>query len=139
MPTNMKRAAGDRRRRGITIAETGMALLVIGLCASLIGELVWTTARQRRGVERRVVASQEAANFAEELRRWPWDDLTAERTARLQLSPLATDALPGAALSVSVVAETEPRAARRLDVRVAWDGAGDTPQTVEYSIWRFAP
>ncbi len=139
MSHSIQPAIRRRRRRGVTIAESSMALLVVGLCASLIGELAWTAASQRRAVERRMVASQEIANLGDELRQWPWEDLTAERTARLQLSPLASATLPEAALSVSIVEETEPRPAKRLDVRVAWGGDGDTSQSLEYSTWRFAP
>jgi hypothetical protein len=106
----------------------------------LIAELVTITARQQRGVDRRVVASQEAANVLDDLRRSPWEELTSERAARLKLSPLAEQALPGGTLTVAVVDEDQPRPARRLDVRVAWQGKdGASEQAVELSGWRFAP
>jgi len=128
------------RRRGISLTEAAMALFVVGVSATLIAELLTITTRQQRGVDRRVVASQEAANVLDDLRRWPWDELTSEQAARLKLSPLADQALPGGMLSVAVVDEQQPRTARRLDVRVAWEGAdGASEQAVELSGWRFAP
>ena len=117
-----------------------MALFVLGICASLIAELATITFRQQHGTDHRVVASQEAANVLDDLRHWPWADLTSERMLRLKLSPLVADTLPGGSLSVTIVDETQPRSARRIDVRVAWDGAdGTSEQAVELSGWRFAP
>jgi len=117
-----------------------MALFVLGTSATLIAELATITIRQQRGTDRRVVAAQEAANVLDDLRRWPWADLTSERVAQRTLSPQADKTLPGGSLDVTIAEEMQPRSARRIDIRVAWDGAdGSSEQSVELSGWRFAP
>ncbi len=92
------------------MAETAMALFVLGIGATLIAELVTITARQQRGADLRIVATQEAANVLDELRRSPWDELTVERTARRTLSPLADETLPGGVLSVTIVDQDQSAA-----------------------------
>lgn len=135
-PSPRPRAA----RRGFSITEMTVALFTLTVAAALIAQLAVTTARHRRHSERRLVATQEAANALERLAQVAWDDLTNERWARVELSEVAAKALADGRIEVRLTEIAEPRAARRIDVTVSWRHlATDERRQIELSGWRFAP
>lgn len=139
-------------RRGVTIVELSVAILLAGVVLAGVGQLLAVTAAQQREGHRRLTAMHEAANHMERLAALPWSDLTPERAAEFRLSDEAVSALPGAILTVRVrEAETagseqeadDPLAAlaaRRLEVAVTWrNAAGRQVDPVRLTAWRFSP
>lgn len=123
------------------MTEVALSLLMVGIAVTLIVELNTLLIRQQRGLDRRVVAMQEAANILETLGDWPWDELTAERAAEVRLPPYVSESLLDAELRVAVADDAEaPAPARRIDVALSWRSAdGGGRQSTALSAWRFKP
>lgn len=116
-----------------------MALLVLGVAASLLGELLSLGNRWQRGIAQQTIAAQEAANAWEHVRRRPWNELGDEQLASIKLSAAAAR-LPDATLAVKGIDQDQPVPGRRFDIRVEWtDLDGQTRRSVALSGWRFAP
>jgi Tfp pilus assembly protein PilV len=130
------------RRRGITILELTIAILVAGIVLGGIAQLLATVAAQRRESERRLAAIHEAANQMERLAALSWGELTPEGTGGWELTGEAAAALPDGTLSVDL-SEVETGGdnalpARRVAVEVAWrNSAGTTVEPVRLVAWRF--
>jgi Tfp pilus assembly protein PilV len=130
------------RRRGVTIFEMTIALLLAGVVLAGMAQLLAALASHRRESERRLAAIHEAANQMERLAVLPWSELTPEATAAWKLSQEAADALPAGELTVSIsdaeLPVEAPPAARRVEVEVAWrNSAGPMVDPVRVVAWRF--
>jgi Tfp pilus assembly protein PilV len=131
------------RRRGITVLELMIAILVTGVVLGGIAQLLAAVASQRRESERRLAAIHEAANQMERLAQLSWSELTQEGTAGWELTAEAAAALPAGTLAVDVseveAGGEDPAHARRVEVEVAWrNTAGATVEPVRLVAWRFA-
>ncbi|MBW3598264.1 MAG: type II secretion system GspH family protein [Planctomycetes bacterium] len=131
------------RRRGVTILELTVAIILAGVLLAGVGQLLTVVAAQQREGERRAAAMHEAANQMERLAARPWSELTSESAADLQLSEEAAEALPEGMLSVMVneVESGEDADAipgRRIEVAVSWrNSAGRQVEPVRLVAWRF--
>ena len=83
-------------------------------------QMLGWVASERRAADRRQWAVQEAANVMERLAAQPWERLTSEQAAAVELSATARQVLPDAQLEVNVVNEPEQPTAKRLLVAVQW-------------------
>jgi hypothetical protein len=114
-------------RRGFTLLEVSLAgLLLVVLMAITVQMLAWV-ASERRAADRRQWAIQEAANVMEHLAARPWENLTADHVASIELSAPARDVLPEAELQVTVVVEPDQPNAKRLGVTVRWHPRPEQP------------
>jgi Tfp pilus assembly protein PilV len=128
------------RRRGMTLLEVGVALVVLAAAMTALVQLVGVATRQRRSNDQRSAALQEIANQAERLAAIPWNDLAPGKLTTWQSSVELTSLLPAAGCSVVVNEEPGPPKARRIDLRVAWkNAAGDQVTPVELTLWRYDP
>ncbi len=120
-------------RRGYTLLEVATAGALLAVAMTMSVQVLGWLAADRRAVDCRREAAQEAANVMERLAATPWDDLTPEALGAATLSPEALKALPGGTLKATVV---PVGALKRLAVEVRWVAAGGRPESpVRLTSW----
>jgi len=126
-------------RRGLTLLEVGVALVVLAGAMLALAQLVGLTVRQRRITDQRLIALQEVANEAERLAVMPWDELASDQLTTWKPSAELTAVLPAADCRVKVTPEEGPPASRRIALRIAWTNVvGEEVTPVELTLWRYA-
>jgi hypothetical protein len=130
---------GSLCRRGMTLLEVGVALVVLAGAMLALAQLVGLTVRQRRLADQRSIALQEVANEAERLAVAPWDGLAPDQLTSWKPSAELAAMLPAADCRVQVQDEPGPPVARRVKLRVAWTNAvNEEVMPVELTFWRYA-
>jgi hypothetical protein len=126
-------------RRGITLAETTVAMVLLTAAIVAVAQLTASVAAQRRVAHRQATARLEVANQMEHLFALPWQNLNEENVAGRQLSAASKRGLPDPELSILVgPAEGEP-AQRRIRVEVSWRDVGDrVRRTAGLTAWRYS-
>jgi Tfp pilus assembly protein PilV len=125
-----------RSASGFTIIEIVMATLALGIAMTLTVQILGWVARERRSVDRRAFAVQEAANAMERLAARPWEKLTPAAARAYALSPAALESLPGAELSVTVTDEVQKPPLKRVGVQLSWrNRAGGREAPVRLTAW----
>ncbi len=139
MLNHKSRLSNLPRRRGLSLLELAVAVILLGVVFAGMGPMFSWIRTERRLSDDRQMATLELANQAERLSLWEYDRLTVGEPLPLELSPAAAAALPGAVLTARVEAETEP-AARRVTLELAWpaDGAR-TPRPLRLVQWHSPP
>lgn len=138
----MKRepAAPPARRRGMTLVELTIAAVLLGVAMTATVQILGWVAAERRSLERRQCAAQEAANLMERLAARPWNRLSPAEVRDVALSEPARRLLPGAELTVAVdePSRTGPVASKRIALRIRWrNRAGGWDAPVRLSSWTF--
>jgi Tfp pilus assembly protein PilV len=129
-----------RPRRGLSVLEVTLSLLVLAVAIGGLAQLITTAAAQRRASETRRLASQEAANVAERIALLAWDELTTERLAAWKPSVELTSTVPSAKLQLDVASEPSPPEAKRVQIDVQWtDASGQTLDPISLTVWKFQP
>ena len=126
----MKRSSEPRSpagRRGFTIAETMVALGILGAVLLLLAQLAVVVLRERQRSAARQDALETAANVLEAARACPWDDLTPAWAARQRLPEPVAGRLRNGRLEVRVEPEASRPHTRRVTVEVRWSLADDRP------------
>lgn len=127
-----------RSRRGSLLAETAMSAVMLMIAMSLIARVVGWTAADRRNLDRRQWAVQEAANLMERLTARPFEALTADAVKDSALSPEAARTLPDAKLDVEV-ADHDPiggEDSKRITLGLRWrNRSGNWDAPVELTSW----
>jgi prepilin-type N-terminal cleavage/methylation domain-containing protein len=127
-------------RRGMTLLEVGVALVILATAMVALVQLLSLSARQRRVDDQRSLALLELANHAEELAVIPWNELTPENLAKWQPPAELVALLPSARCHAEVHEEEGPPAARRIGLQIVWTNAvGEEVAPVELTLWRHAP
>ncbi|HEY2894219.1 MAG TPA: hypothetical protein VGJ16_08405 [Pirellulales bacterium] len=123
-------------RRAFALFEVIVALSVLSALVGLVVELLVSTSTHQRAADRRVLATLEAANAAEQVTALGWDSVTPERLGEIKLSQPAEQALPSGELAIAAV--PEPDKSRRIDIQVRWRGPGgrDEPP-VRLNLWLY--
>jgi hypothetical protein len=97
-------------------------------------------ATERRDVERRAIAQQEAANLVERASAIPFDQITPDRLQLLAIDPEVACLLPDAQTNLTLAEEPGELPAKRVSVEISWLGAGKRRQLpVRFTTWAFAP
>ena len=136
----MKRFHFSIARRGSLVAELAVAMAILSAAIALGLQSAAVYARQQRLLEQHQWAMQEAANLMEPLAASSWDALAPTENQPLELSPQCQTILPGARAVVSIVAEKEPVAGRRITVRLDWREASDhRSEPVRLTAWKYKP
>jgi Tfp pilus assembly protein PilV len=124
-------------RRGISVLEATMALLILSFAIAGLLQILTVAAGQRRATEIRRLALEDVANQAEQLALLSWDELTAEKLAARQPSAELLAAAPAAQLAISVKEEAGPPAAKRIHLKATWTTpAGQSAGPVQLTVWR---
>jgi len=134
--TAMKRRSS---RRGMTLVEVLASLVILGAAMAALLQLVALAAQQRRGMNERRLALQEAANQAERIALLPWDQTSPEKLTGWQPSEDLLAAIPTAQCSVAVTEEPGAPRGRRIRLEVGWTNSVQQPvEPVTLTVWRFA-
>ena len=127
-------------RRGVTLLESVVAFGLLAAMVAVSLEMLAVTAAQRRAIDKRVIALTEAANVAERIATLPWDRITPEGLADVELSPAAQKKLPRGVLKLAVEPAAAGLPARRVDVEITWAlGSLGGERPVRLSFWAYAP
>ena len=126
------------KRRGFTLLETTVALLVLAALTTLCLQFFAAASDQRRQVFAQLAATQEAANLLERAEALAWNDLTTENAAKLQLSPQARQTLPEGRVEMLVDGPSGTPPAKRVAVAVRWRPLpGEPEREVRLVAWRY--
>jgi Tfp pilus assembly protein PilV len=127
-----------RRRRGVTLIELAVSLLLMVTAVVAIVELVATSGVQRRLIQQRRLALAEVANRAERIALLPWDEATVDNLRTWQASEDLKAALPSAECHAEVTDETAAPTARRIRLAVrANDTSGQAIEYAALTFWKF--
>jgi prepilin-type N-terminal cleavage/methylation domain-containing protein len=127
-----------KKRRGFTLWETLVALLVLSALTSLCLQFFAAASDQRRQVFAQLTATQEAANLLERVEALAWSDLTAASAAKLQLSDQARQTLPDPRVEILVDEPSGTPPARRVAASVRWrPQPGEPEREVRLVAWRY--
>ncbi len=127
-----------RLPHGVSIVETIAAVAVLATVCTISLQYMSATAVQRREIERRHAALQEAENILERLTALPWDKLSSTSAEKIELSPDLRNALPGAQLNVEVVPGESDVSEKKISLTLSWnDHGGNSVSPVRLTTWRF--
>jgi len=125
-------------RRGISLVETGVALVVVAAAGLALAQLVALAARQQRAAEVRLLAIQEAANQAERVALLEWEAVAPGTLTGWKPSAELSEKARQPACRMAVAEEAGPPAARRIVLQVDWQNAvGQRVDPVEVTVWKF--
>jgi len=122
-------------RRGFAITEV---IVSVGLVAVLLAVTVQTLslmAVQRRNLDRRAIALQEAANLVERVSLLGYDKLSEETLSRIELAPEVQKVLPGVESSIQLAAEPGEVPGKRVRVEITWNGKAGREPPVQLTHW----
>jgi hypothetical protein len=119
------------------LVEVLMAGLLLGLAMFMAVSLLAGVAGQRRSVERRGWALQEAANAMERLSAIPFEQLSQEvATAQAKLSASAEKVLHGGQIEVKISDEKVGPPMKKIEVAVHWSATnGFKERPVRLTSW----
>jgi Tfp pilus assembly protein PilV len=124
-------------RRGFLLIEMLAAGVLLLALTALCVKYFAVTATQRRTLDQRQTALNEAANIMELLTVRPWSDLTSETLAKISLSPETQLTLSDGELKIDLADEDAKPAAKRITVTIRWqDSNGQWNQPVRLVAWR---
>ena len=135
-PSQSGKPRGEHERAGFTLLEVSVAgFLLVILMAVSVQVLGWAAA-ERVAVERRQWAIGEAANIMERLANQPWEELTPEAAAEVEVSPQARDVLPDCEFKIEVASEPGQSSPKRITVQLGWQRRSGQPAApVRVSSW----
>jgi len=115
-----------------------VSLIVLTVLIGVTTQALLTISHQRRAIQRRQLALQDAANLMEEIMVLPWDDAEKERIRNFQLSDQTNDALPSATLEFDIVDEAAQPRAKRVTITISWlNRAGQIAKPVKLTAWKY--
>jgi len=127
-------------RRGVTILEVTVAGVLLVAMMTVCLEFLQAAAAQRRAIRQRQTAIQEAANVMERLSARPWEELSPQGVAGLELSQAARSLLPDGKLAVEVISPADEPGAKQIVVAVGWeDDSGGSAWPIRLTAWRYRP
>ena len=125
------------KRRSFTIAECVVALVLLGAAMALMMQTVAAVSQQRRVADQHALALQETANLMERLFALPFAELSSEQAAKLHLSGIAQQRLPGALLEIAVAPAAGEPAAKEIRLALRWlDRSGQYGSPLQLTAWR---
>jgi type II secretory pathway pseudopilin PulG len=128
----------ERLRRGATLLEVVIAVGLLAAAMSLSLQVLTLVAAARRSYQRRLVATEEAANCLERLRLLPSSELNNELAGQMQLPAEALNQLPGGELQVRISDHARPVSGKRIAVQVRWrHRSGEYEAPVRLTAWRW--
>jgi prepilin-type N-terminal cleavage/methylation domain-containing protein len=123
-------------RRGVTLIEVSVAIVLVAVLAGVILESQLVRGRLQRAMRWRERATVEAGNLMEQLTALGWNDLNPEKVASFELSDEFRQAMPAASLEVSVDPSADQPESRRIQVKIAWPvPAAQVVRPVRLTAW----
>lgn len=145
MRIHRRRLGQAQHRRGLSVLEVTISLLLLGVAVSGLAQLVTAASAQRRLIDARQLALAEVANQAERVALWTAAETTPDRLATLAPSEELLAAIPTARLSATLAASGEDvensaellAAPMRVRIEVTWDdAAGRTVSPLGITLWK---
>lgn len=132
------------KRNGFTIAETAVAIAILGVALGVGLQIVSATAAAEARLHRRQLAIQETQNQLERIEMLSWDELTEEASKSLVPSDAAKEQLKAVQVTLRVEGEAhvgkaeETPQAKRVVVTLTWqEPKHEKASTVRLVTWRF--
>lgn len=127
-------------RRGVTLFELMVALVVMTTAMMAIVQLLAMVASQRRMLEQRRAAFTEVANQAERVALMPWNAVQSKEGVAWEFSAESRTALPQGTSTIEVKEETEPANSRRIRLLVrSPNSVGQMIELADLTVWKFSP
>jgi len=124
----------------MTLLETTVALFIVSAVVLAILQLVSVTANQRRTLEKRRIALQEAANQAERIAQLPWDKTAAEEWNQWQPGGDLLAVSPTAKCAIAVSSEAGTPPARKIRLSITETSTANEPtELTSLTVWKFVP
>ena len=126
------------RRRGFTLLEISAAGILLVVMLTICLQFFRATAAQRRAIQDRRTAIREADNVMERVCARPWQELTPEGVASVQLSEEVQQVLPGGQLEIEVTQLNDEPDGKRVTVLLHWPAGSNQPdRSVRLVAWRY--
>jgi len=126
------------KRRAVTILEVMISAAMLSALLGVCWQLTAAVGAANRAAAERQTAICEAANLMETIATLPWDELTARRVGRLQLSEEAQLRLPGGELEIELTGPAGSPPAKRIVVSIRWQDRSDQlTRPVRLATWRY--
>jgi Tfp pilus assembly protein PilV len=135
----MQKIRPGRLRRGMTLLEAGVAILVMSAAMVAVVELVGALNKERRIRHQRQVAVLELANQAERVTLLNWEDIAPDRFTKWEPSPMLLDAIPNAVCQAQVQEDSDQQpTARRIELSIGWkNAAGEAVKPATLTVWKY--
>ena len=121
------------------LIEAIVSAFLIGVLLFVSLRVLSAAAMQRRAIDKRAVALEEAAGAMQRARALAWDELTVERLNAIKLSPQIDPMLSGASLRWSVEDSTSTPASKHVRVEITWQSPAGPAAPTRLSYWAYAP
>jgi hypothetical protein len=122
------------------LLEAIVAGALLAVMLGLVLRAMTLGAIERRRTDHRAIALQEAAGAMEQAAALPYDEITPERLARIQLSSKVNKLLPRPALTWTVTQVDASPPARQVRLDLTWqDLRGVRPADVRLNYWAYSP
>lgn len=120
-------------RRGLGMIELLMAAILLSTIFAIAVPVLRVALVTNRQNDRQNEALMTASNVLERLTLKPWDEITSETAADIELPEAIARQLPEAELQVQVEPDGD---AKRISVRLSWQGTGGKRMSpVRLSTW----
>lgn len=126
-----------RPRHGTTFSELLIAMLLAMAAMAGIAKLMTVAAKQYRILDLRSAASLEAANVMDDLMSRPWNEVTPDKQANIQMSAMFCQMIPKATLAVTILPEKDSKDVHKLTVRIDLSDAVNQRKPVQLVAWRY--
>ncbi|MEK6235394.1 MAG: prepilin-type N-terminal cleavage/methylation domain-containing protein [Planctomycetales bacterium] len=125
-------------RRGFTLLELTVAMVVLGAAAALVLQLALWTKVSLRQTQTRQWARREVSQHLESLASLPWNEITPKTAATIEPSAAMRRLAPDAELTAEVLSEDKPFSRKRIVVRLRWrDRAGNWNHPLRLVAWAY--
>ena len=124
-------------RRGTTVLEASLAIVVLMGAAVLLAQLLVATSQQRKANDERRLALEELSNRMERILSAKWQDVDAAAIEKEPLARESAEKLPGAKLTASVADEPGPAGGKRVRLAISWENrAGQRVTPIGITAWK---
>ena len=110
------------RRAGLMMTELIVAMILLGICMTILGSGVGWSFKQRKLGWQRQIAQLELQNQLEMLSAIPWGELTTGKLNQLAISSETSRQLPDAGLSGELTDVSDPIDSRVVRLTLGWTG-----------------
>ncbi len=135
---------GRPDRRGITIFEVAVSVVVLGAVVTTAAQLVqWSVALHQVALKKRC-ALEAATTVLDRTSARPWSTITAESAKEVSLPAEVQEFLVDPRVAVGVSEDNEqsagPVRGKKISVEISWaERAGRRTQHVQLTTWVFQP
>lgn len=124
-------------RRGTMLVEIIVSAAMLGTLLIIINQMVVRLHKQSAALDKHRFAQVTLENLLEEFTALEWSEISTESISQLSLSDLAKSKLHQVTLEGDVELEQEPVPAKRVQLRMSWQGESGVAQSLGLATWVF--